>query len=472
MLREFFFTRRLLCGCGVTASGSNIVDELKSCIVAKRDLDAPKIKQLRENHGNEKLSEATVNTAYSGMRGVISNVYEPSLLDNDKGICFRGNTIAECCECLPKSWLKGSSPLPEGLLWLLLTGSFPEKRQVKELSAELHRRANSEAAEAARRVIAALPEKTHPMTQLSTGVMALQSYSKFAAAYSSGKATKRNYWEYVLEDSLDLIARSPHVAAVIYNRLLTGNVSLVAPPNKELDWAANFTSMLGFTNEDFWDCMRLYLCLHADHEGGNVSAHTTTLVASALSDPYLALAAGLNGLAGPLHGLANQEVLIYLFELRQKCKDNQVAIRHSDELTAALEKFTWETLNSGRVVPGYGHAVLRTTDTRYLYFRELCKTHLPENELFILVETLYSIMPGILKKHGKVKSPFPNVDANSALILQHYGLTEKLYYTVLFGLSRQIGVLSAIVWDRLSGRPIERPKSVTSEFLFKKFSVS
>lgn len=454
-----------------TRHHSSIVGELKSAILARHNAEAPKIKLLREKYGSEKLSDATLDAAYGGMRGITGLVYEPSLLDADSGIRFRGLTIPECCEKLPKSWNGGEAPLPEGMFWLLMTGVVPSAQQVRDLHSELHRRADSEAIGAAIRAVDALPKNTHPMTQLSAGVLALQTYSKFSEAFFNGKATKATYWEYALEDTLDIIARTPQLAAAIYNRLTVGKAALANPTDSQLDWAANFTNMLGFNNEKFWDAMRLYLSIHVDHEGGNVSAHTTVLVASALSDPYLSFAAGLNGLAGPLHGLANQEVLTYLFEMREKCKATGVNMKDSKELSAALEKFTWERLNSKRVVPGYGHAVLRVTDPRYICLRDFCAKHFPDDELFFLVNTIYSIMPGILTKHGKTKNPFPNVDAHSGVLLQHFGLTEQNFYTVLFGLSRQIGVLTGVVWDRLQGRPIERPKSITSEALLKKFNI-
>ncbi|KAH9589283.1 Citrate synthase [Trypanosoma melophagium] len=462
----------LLRSCdGVSRRYGAAVDELKSAVLARHAADSPKIRALRERHGGESLSKATVDAAYSGMRGITGLVYEPSLLDPEHGIRFRGLTIPECCAKLPKAPRGGNAPLPEGMFWLLMTGNIPTDAQVQGLNAELHKRADQEAIEAAIKVIAALPDNAHPMTQIATGILALQPHSKFAEAYASGKATKANYWEYALEDSLDIIARSPQLAAAIYNRLTTGKAALANPTNKDLDWAGNFTNMMGFRDETFWDCMRLYLSLHCDHEGGNVSAHTTVLVASALSDPYISLAAGLNGLAGPLHGLANQESLTYLLEMRDKCKAAGLDMRNRKELTAGLEKFTWERLNSKRVVPGFGHAVLRVTDPRYTCLREFCQKHFPEDELFLLVDAIYSIMPDILTKHGKTKNPFPNVDAHSGVVLQHFGLTEQVYYTVLFGVSRQLGVLTGVVWDRLQGRPIERPKSVTSESLFKQFKV-
>jgi len=351
---------------------------------------------------------------------------------------------------------------------LLLTGDVPTAAQVKALQEDLAHRADPKAIAVAEKALNALPQKLHPMTQFSSGILALQHDSAFAAAYKSGKATKDNYWEYALEDALNCIARTPSVAAQIYHRYQTGNSAIPAYDAK-LDWAANFAHQLGYTDKKFWDCMRLYLSIHTDHEGGNVSAHTTILVGSALSDPYLSLSAGMNGLAGPLHGLANQEVLAYLMEMQSRVKADKIDVKDTKALTAALERYTWDLLNSKRVVPGYGHAVLRKTDPRYTCQREFALRNFPDYELFKLVDTIYAIMPDILTKHGKTKNPYPNVDAHSGVLLQYYGLKEQDYYTVLFGLSRQLGVLSALVWDRLLNKPIERPKSVTSEYLIKKY---
>jgi len=202
----------------------------------------------------------------------------------------------------------------------------------------------------------------------------------------------------------------------------------------------------------------MYFILHCDHESGNVSAHTVHLVASALSDCYYALSAGINGLAGPLHGLANQEVLRWIQSLRDKMGGKVPSLEE-------MQKWVWDTLESGQVVPGYGHAVLRRTDPRYMAQREFCLRHLPEDPLFKFVDLLFQVVPQILEKQGKAKNPWPNVDAQSGVIQWYYGLREWDFYTVLFGVGRAIGVLSNIIWDRALGYPLERPKSLTTKML-------
>jgi citrate synthase len=218
---------------------------------------------------------------------------------------------------------------------------------------------------------------------------------------------------------------------------------------------------MGYDDEGTKELMRLYMTIHSDHEGGNVSAHATHLVGSALSDPYTSLAAGMNGLAGPLHGLANQEVLKWLNEVERDIG--------TDVSTERMTQFVWDTLKSGRVVPGYGHAVLRKTDPRYACQREFALKHLPDYPKFKLVSKLYEVVPGVLTETGKVRNPWPNVDAHSGVLLQYYGITEENFYTVMFGVSRAIGVLSQLTLSRAMGFAIERPKSVTSGWLEEKF---
>jgi citrate synthase len=297
------------------------------------------------------------------------------------------------------------------------------------------------------------------MTQFSSADLALQADSKFAKAYQEG-VNKKEYWRLTLEDSLDLIARLPQVAAHIYRHLYKGGK--VIAPDRNTDWAANFAHQLGFESQEFKELVRLYLTIHSDHEGGNVSAHATHLVGSALSDPYLSFSAGLNGLAGPLHGLANQECLRWTVNLHNQLGGKEVSAE-------ALEKAVWATLNQGQVVPGFGHAVLRKTDPRYMAQREFAQKHLPNDPLFKLVSQLYDVVPRVLTQHGKTKNPWPNVDAHSGVLLQHYGLVEENFYTVMFGVSRALGVLASLLWDRALGFPIERPKSITSEWIEKHF---
>jgi citrate synthase len=295
------------------------------------------------------------------------------------------------------------------------------------------------------------------MTQFVVGVMALQTESQFAKKYAQG-LSKKDYWEAVFDDSMDLIARLPRVAAYIYRRKYKFGDHI--QPNGLLDWAGNFAHMLGYEDDTFKELMRLYMTIHADHEGGNVSAHATHLVGSALSDPYLSFAAGMNGLAGPLHGLANQEVVKWIFEMQEELKTELPAKEQ-------IEEYVKKTLSAGKVVPGYGHAVLRQTDPRFTAQMEFGKKHMPDDKLVQTVWNIYEAVPPILQSLGKIKNPWPNVDAHSGSLLVHFGMKEYEYYTVLFGVSRALGVLASLCWDRALGFAIERPKSVTTDLVKK-----
>jgi citrate synthase len=293
------------------------------------------------------------------------------------------------------------------------------------------------------------------MTMFVTGIMALQTESNFARRYADGM-NKKDYWDAVFDDSMDLIARLPRVAAYIYRRKYHNNQHI--QPNGLLDWAGNLAHMLGYEDESFKELMRLYMTIHADHEGGNVSAHTTHLVGSALSDPYLSLAAGMNGLAGPLHGLANQEVVKWIMEMQKELK-TEVPTK------AQIEGYVKKTLGEGKVVPGYGHAVLRKTDPRFSAQMDFAKRHFSDDPLVQIVWNVYEVVPPILESLGKVKNPWPNVDAHSGALLVHYGMVEYEFYTVLFGVSRALGVLASLIWDRALGFALERPKSVTTDLV-------
>jgi len=428
--------------------------DLKTVMEEKIPVFQEEVKAFRKQHANTKVGEVTVDMMYGGMRGIKGLVTETSVLDAEEGIRFRGYTIPECQELLPKA-PGGQEPLPEGLFWLLLTGDIPSEEQVRGLSADWASRA-----ELPSHVVTMLnnfPSHLHPMAQFSAAMAALNSESKFAKAYADG-IHKSKYWEPSFEDSMDLIAKLPVVAATIYNNLYREGAT-PCPPDPAKDWSQNFSEMIGYNDPMFTELMRLYLTIHSDHEGGNVSAHTTHLVGSALSDPYLSFCAGLCGLAGPLHGLANQEVLVFM----QKVVE-QVGLDATDD---QMKEFVWSLLKSGQVVPGYGHAVLRKTDPRYTCQREFALKHLPDDKLFKLVSQLYMLVPPILLETGKVKNPWPNVDAHSGVLLQYYGLKEMNYYTVLFGVSRALGVTASLVWDRALGLPLERPKSMSTQGLKK-----
>ena len=413
---------------------------------------AAELKDFIKENGNHVIGSYTIEQVYSGMKGMIGMVTETSKLDPEEGIRFRGYSIPELREKLPKA-PGDTEPLPEGIFYLMLIGEIPTDEEATYVSNQWARRSN--VPKHVFDMLDKLPANTHPMTQFSMAVMALQTESVFASAYRKG-LSKKEYWDPMYEDVMNLIARLPRVAAYIYRRVYKNGVHI--EPDPKLDWAANFAHMLGYDDYNMKRLMRLYLTIHADHEGGNVSAHSTHLVGSALSDAYLSFAAGMNGLAGPLHGLANQEVVRWLIHLRN----------YYDGATPSKEQiheYVMKTIEDGKVIPGYGHAVLRKTDPRFIAQMEFAKTYMPDDSMCQIVHTVYDVVPPILSGIKKIKNPWPNVDAHSGALLIHYGMEEYDFYTVLFGVSRALGVLASLLWDRALGHPIERPGSVTTEWM-------
>ncbi|NOQ51532.1 MAG: citrate (Si)-synthase [Desulfuromonadaceae bacterium] len=427
---------------------------LKEVLAQKIAEHRPRVTKLVKECGDVKLGDVTIGQTIGGARGIKSLVTDISYLDPMEGIRFRGMTIPETFDALPK--FPGSDyPYVEGFWYLLLTGDVPTMEQTLEVVEEWKQ--NSQLPAYVIDVLRALPRDTHPMTMFSAGVLAMQRDSVFASNYAAGKFNKMTCWEDMYEDSNNMMAKLGPLGAYIYRMKYMGDTHIEADP--ELDMGGNFARMMGI-DAPYDDVARMYFILHSDHESGNVSAHTTHLVASALSDAYYSYSAGLNGLAGPLHGLANEEVLRWT-------QDFMAKLGGEVPTEEGLKKALWDTLNAGQVIPGYGHAVLRKTDPRYASQREFClKTEgLKDYPLFQLIKMIFEVAPGVLTEHGKAKNPWPNVDAQSGVIQWYYGVTQYEFYTVLFGVGRALGCLANITWDRALGYAIERPKSVTTAML-------
>ncbi|NIR43823.1 MAG: citrate (Si)-synthase [Gemmatimonadetes bacterium] len=411
----------------------------------------PRTTRLLKDHGDKKISDVTIAQAIGGIRGVKCLVTDISYLDPNEGIRFRGYTIPETLAALPK--VPGAEmPYVEGHIWLLLTGEIPSEEEAGELVEELKKRA--ELPDYVHDVLKTMPRDSHPMAMFSAAILSMQRESVYAKAYEEGLG-KMDHWQPTLEDALNLWARLPRLGALVYRLKYKDDKQI--KPDPKLDLGGNFAHQMGI-EPPYDDVARLYFILHSDHESGNVSAHAGHLIGSALSDPYYSTSSMVDGLAGPLHGLANQEVLRWIQGVMEQMGGK---IPTEEE----MKEFVWETLNSGQVIPGFGHAVLRKTDPRYTEQRNFCLKHLPDDPIFKYVDLLYKVVPPILQEQGKAKNPWPNVDAQSGVIQWYYGLKEYDFYTVLFAIGRALGVLSNIVWDRALGYPIERPKSVTTAML-------
>jgi citrate synthase len=402
--------------------------------------------RLKNDHADVVLGQVTIGQVLTGMKGIPLLVTDTSKLDPEEGIRFKGYSIPELQQTLPKINPEGE-PLPEGLFYLMLIGEIPSQEDALNLSKDWATR--SHVPQHVFDVIDAMPKTSKPMTQFSAAIVSMATESIFQKAYRAG-VSKKFYWDATYEDVMNLIARLPRIAAYIYRRQFHNGDHI--EPNPRMDWAGNLAHMMGFDSEDIRRLFRLYMIIHADHEGGNVSAHTAHLVGSALSNPYYAYSAAMNGLAGPLHGFANQDVIFWMFEMIEELDTDTP----TDKQVAAYCK---KTLEEGRVIPGYGHAVLRKTDPRFTAQQDFANKYIKDDKMVNLANQLYRVVPPILGSIGKIKNPWPNVDAYSGSLLYHYGIKEYTFYTVLFGVSRALGVLASLVNDRIYGMPIERPTS-------------
>ncbi|EHM99835.1 Cit3p [Saccharomyces cerevisiae x Saccharomyces kudriavzevii VIN7] len=453
----------------IKSSSLTLKEALENVIPQKRNT----VKELKSTYGGTVVGPITISSVLGGMRGNQSMFWQGTSLDPEHGIRFQDLTIEQCQKRLPNTGVDGDNFLPESMLWLLMTGSVPTFEQTGSLRRELAIRGRK-LPHYTEKVLLSLPKDMHPMTQLAIGLASMNKGSIFAKNYQKGLIGKNDFWKDTLEDSLNLIASLPLLTGRIYSNI-TNEGHPLGEYSEHVDWCTNICSLLGMTNGrsssntcnlnsqqslDFINLMRLYTGIHVDHEGGNVSAHTTHLVGSALSDPYLSYSSGIMGLAGPLHGLAAQEVVRFLIEMNSNIS--------STEQEEEIKNYLWKVLNSNRVIPGYGHAVLRKPDPRFtamLEFAQKRPTEFKDDENVLLMQKLSEIAPKVLLEHGKSKNPFPNVDSASGILFYHYGIRELLFFTVIFGCSRAIGPLTQLVWDRILGLPIERPKSLNFEGL-------
>jgi citrate synthase len=384
-------------------------------------------------------------------------VCDTSVVEPDKGLFIRDNFLLD----IKDLW-------PEQTFVLLLTGEIHDRDSdlIKAFQLEMDKRA--QLPDYVYDVLEAMPPGSHPMCMLDTGILVMEKESSFRYMYDRG-IRKEDYWKPTLDDAMSLMAKLPGLAAAVYRLRYDKGGYIDWTPG--LDWGANYANMLGLPDPtgELAELMRLYLHFHSDHEGGNVSANTCHTVGSALSDAYYAVSAGLNGLAGPLHGLANQECLRWILDTMELFN----GVPTEDEIRA----YAFKTLRSGKVIPGYGHAVLRVTDPRFTGFNEFGKKYIPEDPVFKTVDLVFQVVPKVLEefseervKAGKnpIANFYPNVDAGSGALLYHYGMTEFEYYTVLFSVSRAMGMLSQLIWNRAVGTPLTRPKSISMKWLGEK----
>jgi citrate synthase len=427
---------------------------LKEILEAKINKKRERIARLLADHGQVKIGEWTLAHLFNGERGLELLVSDLSFVDQD-GLQVHGMPIREVIGKLPRA--DGNEyPLTGGLYYFLLTGEMPGVADAITMEEEWKSRMVLPAY--VENMLRSMPLDEHPMTMFSQAILAMQATSIFARQYNDS-LQKEEYWVPTLEDALNLTARLPLIASMIYNIKYRNGDRI--PPNPQADWSANFAHMIGRSwDHDYQELCRLFFILHSDQGTGNVSGHTAVLVSSALSDIFYACSAAMNGLAGPLHGRANEDCLKWILGIRDHFNGCPTA--------GELEAYIWEYLQRGKRIPGYGHPVIRTTDPRFTMQLEFGRKHMPQDELFRIVELVYQTAPQVLREHSKVKNPYPNIDAVSGSLQYHCGVHEFDFYPVLFGVGRVLGLTANLVWARALQVPLERPQSITLDMVEKK----
>lgn len=419
------------------------MSELKAVLVEKIPEWRREVQRLLKNYPDVEISQITVWHLFRGLRNVRSIICNTSFVDPQKGLLIRGYPLLELVD-----------KTPEEVFFLLCTGDLPDQQSLLELQDDLRER--SSVPDYVWQIIHQIPDETHPMAIISICLLSMQKESVFWKRYLEGMP-KENYWEATLEDSLNIIARLPVLAAGIYRQKLLNED--VIEPHPTLDLASNFAYMLGSpdNNEMFVNFIKRFMIVHSDHEGGYVGVHSSRLVNSALSDLYYSISSGINGLAGPIHGLANQQMVKYALQILKKFN----GIPGNND----LKEFIWNDVRNGKIIPGFGHAVLRGEDPRFLALYEIGKKAYPDEIVFRLVDKLIQVVPPVLSEHGKIMNPNPNIDAISGALLYHFGIKELDFYTVMFAASHVLGICAQLIYNQAIFYPLVRPRSVTTAWL-------
>lgn len=379
---------------------------------------------------SEVLFEITKDQLETGMRGYPVGYCSTSYVDPQKGLFYCGKPVAEL-----------ANKQPEEVIYLLYFGKEGTPEEIKAFNQELMKR--SVCCDEVIAHIEKLPRKGHPMKLLTSSLLIL-GMIEGAGDYK--------------EDCLRVIAKIPHLVAAVIN--YHAGWGKTPKPKPELGYMENFTHLLNVPKkkeDDLMCAFKLFDILHLDHGGGNLSTFVGKAVASGLEDMYGSLASAMCGLAGPRHGRANQDCLHFVEEVLKEVGENATG----DDVERLMRK----RLENKQLVFGFGHAVLRVEDPRATVQYEYVKKHYPHHPLVKIALLLRERGPKILSENPKISDPYPNVDAISGTLLTAAGFGYPEYFTLLFGLSRCVGISIQIVYERLEARngkgtPIIRPKYI------------
>lgn len=379
---------------------------------------------------SEKLFEITTDQLETGLRGYPVGYCHTSTVDPTRGLFYMGQPVEKLAE-----------RQPEEVIYLLYHGKEGTPQELAAFKDDLMKRAQCTPGtlEAIRR----LPVQGHPMALFSSAILIL--------GMIEGEGDYRS-------DCLNIIAKIPQIAATVINH--HSGWGLSAPPDTNLGYIESFIQQLNVPQKEFkalTQAIRLFDILHFDHGGGNLSTFVGKAIASGLADMYGSLSGAMCALAGPRHGRANQDSLEFVEKLLKELGPQATA--------EAMEQILRQKMSNKELLFGFGHAVLRVEDPRAQVLYHFVDTHYPNHPFVKIARLLRQVGPKILSENPKISDPYPNVDAVSGIALACAGFNYPQYFTVLFGMSRVVGIAIQIVHERLyaregKGTPIVRPKYI------------
>lgn len=373
------------------------------------------------------LFEVTKDHLETGLRGIPVGYCTTSYVDPQKGLFYVGRPVTELAHWDPVE-----------VIYLLCYGEAGNKEQIQKFRTDLNQRSHCKSETLQH--IESLPHEGRPMDAYAAAILIAGIYEGVG-----------NY----REDCLNIIAKLPVITATLINSHAKWGRN--SPSNPELGYIENFVQMLalpGPKTPELISALRLFEVLSFDHGGGNLSTFVGKAVASGLENMYGSLAAAMTALAGPRHGRANQDCL----EFVQSVLDEVGETASPQD----VEKLIRHKLEKHQLVFGFGHAVLRVEDPRATICYQYCEKHFPNHPLVKIALMLRTEGTRVLKENPKISDPYPNIDAITGTMLTAAGFGYPDYYTILFGLSRCVGITIQIVYERLEARngkgtPIVRP---------------
>src|SRR6266581_3559096 len=353
-----------------------------------------------------------------GLEDIVVSTSDICFIDGKEGrLVYRGYDVNDLVE---------DSSFEE-VIFLLWHGGLPSKKELVAHIKALNSTANRKLPPGIVSLLKALPKKTAPMEVLRTGVSALSAYDPDAAD-NSKDATARK--------ALRLTAQMPTLVAA-WERIRRGKAPVA--PNPKLSLAANFLYMLAGKKATplAVKTFDVALILHADHEF-NASTFAARVTAATMSDMYSAITSAIGALKGPLHGGANEQVMLMVDKIKDPAK---------------AEAWIKKAIADKARIMGFGHRVYRVEDPRAKHLRRLAA----ELGRQAGDESKVKILNTVARVMTEEKHIYPNVDLYSGAGYAAMGIPTD-QFTPVFAMSRVAGWAAHVLEQHGNNRLI-RPRA-------------